>query len=117
VAVTLEAKGAPVCSATGSPSMSARSATTPPGLPPFSTATTPVLATPVRTSKPSAFRWSATSLAVRTSLLPSSGCSWMSRRHATTLGCTALAFAKTAASKLCAAAGVAMASASAPAIQ
>ena len=44
-------------------------------------ATTPVFATFVRTSSPSDRRWSATSLAVRTSELPSSGWAWMSRRR------------------------------------
>ncbi|MCY1220341.1 hypothetical protein D3C87_660620 [compost metagenome] len=46
----LEAKGTSTCSFTGSASMSARSATTGPGLPPRSVATTPVTATPSRTS-------------------------------------------------------------------
>ena len=49
-AVTFEAKGRPVSSFTGSASMSARSATTGPGLPPVRTATTPVMPTSVRTS-------------------------------------------------------------------
>ena len=49
-AVAQEAKGRSTFSSTGSASMSARSATTPPGLPPFSTPTTPVIPTPVLTS-------------------------------------------------------------------
>ncbi len=97
-AVTFEENGRPVCSATGRASMSARRATTLPGLPPFRMPTTPVLPTPVRTSMPRARRWSATILAVRTSLLLSSGCSCRSRRQAMTLGCSALALANTAAS-------------------
>ena len=65
--------------------MSARSATTGPGLPPFSTPTTPVTATFSRTSsKPRARRCFATMPEVRTSRLPSSGCSWKSRRQETT---------------------------------
>jgi hypothetical protein len=94
-AVTLEANGRPVFSSTGRASMSARRATTLPGLPPFSTPTTPVRPTPSRTSKPRARSSLATRAAVRTSWLPSSGCSWMSRRQATTLGWTALAAACT----------------------
>src|SRR5262245_24341438 len=62
--------------------MSARSATTGPGLPPLSTAITPVRATPVFTSRPSLRRWSATRPAVLVSCSPSSGCSWISRRQA-----------------------------------
>ena len=70
---------------TGSASMSARSATTGPGSAPFSRPTTPVWATPVRTSsRPSCFRCSATMPAVRNSRLPSSGLAWMSRRQAIT---------------------------------
>src|SRR5262245_37148459 len=65
--------------------MSARSATTGPGLPPLSTAITPVRATPVFTSRPSLRRWSATRPAVLVSCSPSSGCSWMSRRQAINL--------------------------------
>ena len=96
--VAFEANGRPVCSATGKASMSARRATTLPGLPPFKIPTTPVLPTPVRTSRPSLRRWSATILAVRTSLFDSSGCSWKSRRQAITFGCSAAAWANTAAS-------------------
>ena len=60
-ALTFEAKGTSTSSATGSASMSARSATTGPGKAPFSRPTTPVWATPVRTSsRPSFFRCSAT---------------------------------------------------------
>ena len=81
--------GRSTCSVTGSPSMSARSATTGPGRPPLSTPTTPVPPTPVRTSMPSDRRCSATNAAVRTSKLESSGCSWMSRRQAITLGIAA----------------------------
>ncbi len=47
---SFEAKGSPVSSVTGSASMSDRSATTGPGLPPTRSPTTPVFATPVRTS-------------------------------------------------------------------
>ena len=43
----LDFHGRSALSLTGSPSISARSATTGPGLPPFNTATTPVLAIPV----------------------------------------------------------------------
>ena len=50
---TLDLNGRSTCSVTGSASMSARSATTPPGFPPRSTPTTPVFATPSRTSSPS----------------------------------------------------------------
>src|SRR5512143_1647625 len=60
--------------------MSARTATTGPGWPPRRTATTPVLATPVRTSKPSGWSLEAMSLAVSVSRLPSSGFMWMKRR-------------------------------------
>ena len=73
-AFTFEANGTSTSSVTGSASMSARSATTGPGSAPFSRPTTPVWATPVRTSsKPSRFRCSATMPAVRNSRLPSSG--------------------------------------------
>ena len=82
-AVTLLANGRSTSSATGSASMSARKATTGPGSAPFSSPTTPVWATPVRTSsKPSARRWSATMPAVRNSRLPSSGWACRSRRQA-----------------------------------
>ena len=53
--------------------MSERSATTGPGSPPLSTPTTPVVATPVVTAKPSFLSSSAMTLAVRVSRLPSSG--------------------------------------------
>ena len=70
-----EANGRSTSSVTGRPSMSARSATTLPGLPPLSKPTTPVWATPVFTSsKPRLRRCSATRDAVRNSRLPSSGC-------------------------------------------
>ena len=72
---TVDLNGRSTCSVTGSASMSARSATTRPGLPPRSTPTTPVFATPSRTSMPSDRRWSATIFDVRTSRLLSSGCS------------------------------------------
>ena len=49
--LALDANGRPSRSLTGSASMSARRATTGPGLPPLSTPTTPVPATPVRTSR------------------------------------------------------------------
>ena len=61
-AFTVDLKGTSSSSVTGSASMSARSATTGPGFPPRRTPTTPVRATPVRTSRPSARRWSATML-------------------------------------------------------
>ena len=50
--ICLEAQGMSTRSFTGSPSMSARRPTTGPGFPPFKTATTPVLATPVCGSYP-----------------------------------------------------------------
>jgi hypothetical protein len=81
--------GRSTCSVTGRPSMSARRATTGPGRPPRRMPTTPVLPTCVCTSMPRPRRCSATSAAVRVSSKLSSGCSWMSRRHATTLGITA----------------------------
>ena len=67
IAFTLEAKGRSTFSSTGSASMSARSATTGPGLPPLRTPTTPVSPTPVVTSQPSALKCLATSAAVRVS--------------------------------------------------
>ena len=69
----LLAKGTSTSSRTGKPSMSARSATTGPGLPPLRTATTPVRATPVFGSSPKDLRRSATYFAVSTSRLESSG--------------------------------------------
>ena len=86
ICLTCDAKGSPVTSATGSASMSARSATTLPGRPPWSRPTTPWPPTPVRTSMPSLRRCSATSAAVRSSWPDSSGCWWMSRRHSTMRG-------------------------------
>src|SRR5690606_8795998 len=83
--VAFEAKGRSLRSVTGSASMSARSSTVGPGRPPSSSATTPVWATPVSGSRPSARRWAATFSAVRNSRLLSSGCWWMSRRQACTL--------------------------------
>ena len=69
--------------------MSARTATTGPGRPPRRIPTTPVWATPVRTSsKPSARRWFATSSAVLNSRLPSSGCWWMCSRRRMIESCT-----------------------------
>ncbi len=50
IALALEAKGRSTRSSTGSASMSARSATTGPGLPPLRMPTTPVSPTPVVTS-------------------------------------------------------------------
>ncbi len=98
-AVTLLAKGTSTSSRTGRASMSARSATTGPGLPPLSTPTTPVTATFSRTSsRPSARRCAATIPEVRTSRLPSSGCAWKSRRQATTFASTRSAAAAMAAS-------------------
>src|SRR5262245_17362421 len=90
--------------------MSARSATTGRSADPRSTATTPVCATFVRTSRPSFFKRFATSAAVRTSRLPSSGCSCRSRRHATTCGSTARA-ARSTASRSCSAPAAGAASA------
>ena len=81
VAVALLANGRSTSSLTGSASMSARSATTGPGRPPSITATTPVLATPVRGSSPNERSRSATNFAVSTSRLPSSGFWWRWRRH------------------------------------
>ncbi len=72
--VATDLNGTSTCSATGNASMSARSAITGPGLPPFSTPTTPVCAMPVLTSRPSDFRCAATAAEVRVSRLPSSGC-------------------------------------------
>src|SRR5262245_61711769 len=63
--------------------MSARTATTAPGRPPFRIPTTPVFATGWRTSRPAARSRSATSPPVRSSRLPSSGWRWMSRRVST----------------------------------
>ena len=72
VAVLKDAR--PVCSWIGSASMSARMPMVGPGFAPLSTATTPVCATPVRTSsKPSERRCAATISAVLNSRLPSSG--------------------------------------------
>src|SRR5690606_28393558 len=107
VARACEAKGRPVVSVTGSASMSARSASLGPGRPPLSTAVTPVVAMPVRGSSPSARRCSATRAAVRVSRLPSSGCWWKSRRHATTLSRSASAALPTSArcAGACAASG------------
>ncbi len=78
--------------------MSARRATTRPGRPPRSTPTTPVWATPVRTSRPSARRCSATFPLVRTSRFESSGCWWKSRRQVTTCCCVSRTAASRAAS-------------------
>lgn len=77
VAVALLAYGAPVASAIGNASMSARSITVGPA-PFFSNPTTPVLPTPVVTSNPAARRRSAATPAVRVSCIDNSGCEWMS---------------------------------------
>jgi hypothetical protein len=67
----------------GSASMSARSSSVGPSpAPPRSVPTTPVTATPVRTSYPAARSRSATIPAVRNSWKPSSGCRCRSRRVA-----------------------------------
>src|ERR1043165_1107656 len=67
--------------------MSARTATTGPGLLPTSRAVTPYLPTPVLMSvRPSARRRSATTREVLSSRLESSGCMWKSRRCATSCG-------------------------------
>ena len=73
VARTFDAKGRSVCSVTGSASMSARTATTGPGRPPLSSATTPCFATPVFTSSPRSRRYPATRAAVFSSRFDSSG--------------------------------------------
>lgn len=70
--VAVLAYGRPVASATGSPSMSARSTTAGPS-PLRSTPTTPVPPTPVRTSNPAARSRSAATPAVRSSWKDSSG--------------------------------------------
>ena len=67
----------------GRASMSARTMTVLPGRPPRSRPTTPVLATPVATSRPMAFSRSATTEAVRSSWKPSSGWAWRSLRIST----------------------------------
>ena len=72
-ALAVDLNGRSPCSVTGSASMSERSATTGPGRPPLSTPTTPVVATPVVTSKPSFLSSSAMTFAVRVSRFPSSG--------------------------------------------
>src|SRR5262245_56107915 len=59
VVITRERKGRSTSSVTGSASMSARSATSPPGRPPLRMPTTPVPPTPVSTSIPRASRASA----------------------------------------------------------
>ena len=77
-AFTLLAKGRPVCSATGSASMSARSITTGPG-PLRIMATTPCPPTPVVTSNPAFFASEAMIPADRFSSPDSSGLAWRSR--------------------------------------
>ena len=67
------ANGRFVSSRTGRPSMSARRATTGPGRPPRSTATTPLPAMPVCGSRPKLRSRSATYFAVSTSRFDSSG--------------------------------------------
>ena len=64
VSFLVDLNGKSVSSITGSASMSARTAISGPGLPPLRRATTPVLATPVRTSRPRLRSCSATSAAV-----------------------------------------------------
>ena len=72
--MTLEANGKLLLSKTGNASISALNATTAPGLPPFNTATTPVLATGYRTSIPgNVFKKSAMYFPVLNSLLDNSG--------------------------------------------
>ena len=73
VDTTSDLKGKLFLSVTGSASISARSATTFPGRFPLIIPTTPVCATPVRTSTPSDFRCEVIYLAVLNSLLESSG--------------------------------------------
>ena len=99
---TFEANGTSTrSSVTGSASMSARSATTGPGSAPLSRPTTPVWATPVRTSsKPSARRCSATMPAVRNSRLPSSGLACRSRRQAISCASMSTTAASIAAARL-----------------
>ena len=111
-AVAVDWNGRSACSVTGSASMSARSATVGPGLPPRSTPTTPVCATPVRTSRPSLRNCSATAFEVRNSRLPSSGFWWKSRRQAMTCGITAVAAASSWASVTAASADTAAAASS-----
>src|SRR5579885_1505467 len=77
---TCDLKGRSFSSWTGRASMSARIASVLPGWLPRSTPTTPVLPTPVRTSRPLARRRSAMMPAVRTSSIASSGCWCRSRR-------------------------------------
>ena len=67
VALAFDLKGTSTRSSTGSASMSARRATTGPGLPPFRMPSTPMMPTPVFTSIPSFLRCSAASAAVRVS--------------------------------------------------
>ena len=72
------ANGRPVCSSTGSASMSARSSRIGPG--PFAiTATTPVPPTPVVTVKPARRASAAMRAALRVSCIDSSGLAWRSR--------------------------------------
>ena len=88
-ALTFDANGRPVCSTTGSASMSARSISTGPG-PFFITATTPDLPTFSVTVKPS-LRTSAASLAgERTSCIDNSGLAWRSRYSVINAGMSAL---------------------------
>src|SRR3546814_932739 len=95
VVVTFDANGRSLRSVTGSASMSARSAIFGPGLPPLMIAVTPWWAMPVRGSRPSARRCSATLPAVRSSRLDSSGWAWKSRRQSTTCCCSCCAAAAT----------------------
>jgi hypothetical protein len=78
--------GTLIFAVTGSASISARQATTPPGLDPFSTATIPCFPTPVLTSSNSRARsFAAITRAVRSSRFDNSGCWWKSRRWAMTV--------------------------------
>ena len=87
--VTLEAKGRATLSYTGKASISALKAMTAPGLPPFKTATTPVLATGYLTSRfGKVFKKSAMYFPVFTSLLDSSGNSWKCLLQAISSGST-----------------------------
>ena len=108
VPLTLLANGRPVCSTTGSPSISARISRVGPG-PFFITATTPVLPTPVVTWKPSFFASAASLAEVFTSCMESSGLACRSRYSVSSEG---MSFA-TASDKVSACAGVARAASAA----
>ena len=85
----VDLNGRSICSVTGNASMSARRATTRPGRPPFNTPTTPVLRDARLHLEPERLQMLGDDPAVRVSRLDSSGCWWISRRHAITLGMTA----------------------------